>query len=352
MKYREMGSEFWDAPISNIENNILTKDSLFVLSGRTALNLVARDIIQERKCRSICLPAYCCESMIDPFVKEGLELKYYDVIPSKTGIRRILPEKHDYDIILLLDYFGFSQTETVEIARQEHDCGIAVIVDQVQSFFSESDALQFADYTVMSWRKWFFSCAAAARKCFGEWKVQQPQKINSQYVALRKEAAKRKEDYLKNGAGKKEIFLEKYADAETLLNDDFSDYSADLESLNNLQHLHINFLKEQRQKNADVIYEALSTIDDDRIHPLFPQIRESDVPLFVPVLVNPSVRGELRKFLIHNHVYCPIHWADGKTGGGEALYSSELSLLCDQRYTSVEIEWEMSLIKEFLAQHA
>ena len=351
MMYREMGSEFWDAPVSNIGNNTLTNDSLFVLSGRTALNLVARDIIQERKCRSICLPAYCCESMISPFMKEGLELKYYDVIPSKTGVHRIIPEKHDYDIILLLDYFGFSQTETEEIAKREHDCGTAVIVDQVQSYYSESNVLRYADYSVMSWRKWFFSCAAAARKCCGDWKIQHPQKVNSQYVAFRKDAAKRKTDYMNNGAGEKETFLEKFADAEALLSSDFFDYAADLDSIENLQHLHIKFLKEQRQKNADAIYEALSTIDDDRIRPLFPQIGEGDVPLFVPVLVNPSVRDELRKHLIQNHVYCPIHWAGGQTDGGEKLYASELSLLCDQRYTSVEVEWEMSLIKEFLARY-
>ena len=77
-----------------------------------------------------------------------------------------------------------------------------------------------------------------------------------------------------------------------------------------------------------------------------------DTPLFVPVLVNPTLRANLRRFLIQNQVYCPIHWPDARTGGGAVLYASELSLLCDQRYTAEDIKLEMNLIKEFFKNHA
>ena len=119
-----------------------------------------------------------------------------------------------------------------------------------------------------------------------------------------------------------------------------------------LRHLDIALLKQRRRENADVIYEALNELDDPRICPLFPQMGAADTPLFVPVLVDPTIRADLRRFLIQNQVYCPIHWPDAQTGGGSALYASELSLLCDQRYTTTDIEREMNLIKEFLIHHA
>ena len=133
---------------------------------------------------------------------------------------------------------------------------------------------------------------------------------------------------------------------------DFSDYAADSDSVDALSSLDVQFLKQRRHENASVIYEALNELDNPSIRPLFPQLGENDTPLFVPVLVSPEIRADLRRFLIQNQVYCPIHWPDAQTGGGAALYASELSLLCDQRYTAEDIKLEMNLIKEFFKYHA
>ena len=348
----ELGSEFWSVPQCETAATLPDVNMQFVLSGRTALELVARDLIAERNIRSVCLPAYCCDSMLFPFQRAGLELRFYDVLPSADGVRRALPENHGCDAILLLDYFGFSQAETAELAKRERDRGTAVILDRVQSLYSASDAVQYADYTVTSWRKWFFSCAAAAAKHHGEWMINPNKPANEQYVSLRKEAAKNKAAYLEQGVGEKQVFLDGFAEAEELLDADFSDYAADPESVDALRHLDIALLKQRRRENASVIYEALNELDDPRIRPLFPQLGAGDTPLFVPVLVDPTIRAELRRFLIQNQVYCPIHWPDAQTGGGAALYASELSLLCDQRYTAADIKREMNLIKEFFKYHA
>ena len=348
----ELGSEFWSVPLYETARDFLDEKTQFVLSGRTALELAARDIIAERKIRSICLPAYCCDSMLLPFQKAGLSMKFYDVLHASDGVHRVLTVDHGCDAVLLLDYFGFSQPETVALAEREHKRGTAVILDRVQSLYSESDAVQFADYTVTSWRKWFFSCAAAARKHSGEWEVKPSNPANEQYVSLRKEAAKQKAAYLEHGTGEKQAFLDGFAQAEELLDTDFSDYAADPESVNALRGLDVPFLKQSRRENASVIYEALNELDNPRIRPLFPQVGVDDTPLFVPVLVDLAIRADLRRFLIQNQVYCPIHWPDAQTGGGAVLYASELSLLCDQRYTAEDIKMEMNLIKEFFKYHA
>ena len=258
----ELGSEFWNVPQCDTVSALPDDHTQFVLSGRTALELVALDLIAERKIRSVCLPAYCCDSMIIPFQRAGLELRFYDIVPSDDGVRRLLPENHGCDAVLLLDFFGFSQPETAALAKREHDRGTAVILDRVQSLYSESDATQYADYSVTSWRKWFFSCAAAAKKYSGVWSAKPSKSANAQYVSLRKEAAQHKAAYLEHGLGEKQPFLDGFAQAEELLDTDFSDYAADSDSVDALRRLDIPLLKQRRRENATVICEALNELDD------------------------------------------------------------------------------------------
>lgn len=343
----EIGSEFWDAPLSHNNGDFSDENTQFVFSGRTALELVARDLIAERKIRSVCLPAYCCDSMIFPFEHLNLEIKFYDIQPSETGVKRIIPKNHGCDAVLLLDYFGFSQSETTLLAEHEHKHGTAVILDQVQSLYSESDTIQYADYSTTSWRKWFFSCAAAAKKLNGDWTVRPSLPGNAEYIHLRNMAAKQKAAYIHKGEGEKQAFLNKYSQAEVLLDRDYTDYAADPQSMDDVFHLNVPFLKKRRRENAKIIYDVLQTLEDDRIRPLFSHYSETDTPLFVPVLISPDIRTDLRTYLIQNQVYCPIHWTDSHTGGGGTLYAQELSLVCDQRYTIEDMEREMNLIKDY-----
>ena len=52
-------------------------DNTFVFSGRTAIETVLRDI--GNQAQKALLPSYCCESMIEPFYKTGIEVAFYPV---------------------------------------------------------------------------------------------------------------------------------------------------------------------------------------------------------------------------------------------------------------------------------
>ncbi len=348
----ELGSEFWDLPLQEKEEILPEKGTQYVLSGRTALELTGRDLIKERRIRSIYLPSYCCDSMIHPFSELGLEVRFYDVQPDREGICRLLKKDHGCDAVLLLDYFGFSQEETVYLAESEQARGRAVILDCVQSLYSDSRARNHSDYVIASWRKWFFSCAAAAIKCTGEWKTGPVKPPLGEYIRLRREGAKTKAAWLNGAALEKQVFLDAFAGAEELLDGDYSGYEADQESLLDLSRLDLPFLKERRKENAGELYRGLSEIDSSLIRPLFPKLGEGDVPLFVPVLVKDSLRASLRRCLIQNRIFCPVHWPDPGTGGGAELYAGELSLLCDQRYDRADMKRQINTIKEYLDHHA
>lgn len=343
----EIGSEFWGVPLCEKQNNLLDGNLLHTLSGRTALELIAADLKAERGAKSIYMPAYCCDSMIEPFKKQGYEIKLYAVEPYSKTIHRQVFTDHDCDAILLLDYFGFESEETEVFAMMEKLRGTAVIIDRVQSAFSETKALEYADYTVTSWRKWFFSNAATAEKCCGEWLVPETEKNNEEYISLRRNAARLKADYIENGVGEKPKFLVKFGEAEEILDNDFSDYAAEEKSLEEIRYADVDCIVSQRRENAALIYDELKKLPAEIIRPLYAQMGENDVPLFVPVLVKPEIRAELRQHLIKNEVYCPIHWPS-ELGGANKLYDGELSLICDQRYGTEDIKRQMALISEFI----
>ena len=346
----EIGSVFWSAPLSEKKNNLLVGNMRHAMSGRAALELVAADLKIERGAKSIYMPAYCCDSMLEPFKKQGYEIKLYAVEPYSKTVHRQVFTDHGCDAILLLDYFGFDSEETAVFAMAEKLRGTAVIVDCVQSVFSKTAAAEYADYTVTSWRKWFFSCAATAEKKCGEWVVPELTKSCEKRIALLREAAELKEAYIEKGLGDKQSFRALFGEAEELLDEDFSGYAAEERSLNELEYLDVDFVVSRRRENAKLIMDELKTLPREIIRPMYEKLGDNDVPLYVPVLVKPELRRELQQYLARSEVYCPIHWPS-ELGGANKLYDSELSIVCDQRYGIDDIKREMTVIREYMTDN-
>ena len=61
-------------------------------------------------------------------------------------------------------------------------------------------------------------------------------------------------------------------------------------------------------------------------------IENMDCPLFVPVIIKNGKRDVIRKKLVDNEIYCPVHWPHPDANCESNLYEMELSLVCDQRY--------------------
>ena len=111
------------------------------------------------------------------------------------------------------------------------------------------------------------------------------------------------------------------------------------------QKLDVAEIRHRRRENAAVLLEAFSDIA------LFPALREEDCPLFVPILVPDGKRDELRRYLIQNAIYCPVHWplTDDHIADPQTLqiYQNGLSLLCDQRYGAADMARIVETVKTF-----
>lgn len=83
------------------------------------------------------------------------------------------------------------------------------------------------------------------------------------------------------------------------------------------------------------------------------ELTKDAVPLFVPVLFeSKDQRDYVRRKLIDNQIYCPVHWPIPAQIPSEYkvndIVDRELSLICDQRYGLPQIKREIETINELI----
>ena len=351
---KEIGSEFWleeqkFQKKDSINYFNIGKDNKFLLSGRTAIYFVLEDILKRRKVKHVYFPSYCCDSMLQPFIDKNIEIEFYEV-NYNNGFAYNIDTNKECDVFFAMNYFGFTENNMNEYIKKIKENGAIVIEDITHSLLSPIRNSESADYLVASLRKWFpIVTGGLAVKMNGEYLIKQHYKENKKIVEIKKDAMKLKYEYIKeNKEIQKEEFLRKYGMANDILKNDYKRYSIDDISLKILREMDINAIKEQRRKNAKMLYDNLK---NTKITFAFKELKDIDCPLFVPILLRQEERENVRKYLIDNSIFCPIHWQRPTLiRNNNILYTSELSLVCDQRYTEKEIEKYIKLMIEYIKE--
>ena len=330
---REIGSEFLKRYKPAYQTN--RKNEANLLSGRTALRYIIDDINETRTIRKILLPSYCCESMIEPFVSAGVEVLFYRV--HKDGVDYLY--ENDADAILLIDFFGYVNSQNVDIARSEKQAGKIVIYDATHKIGGNPTVETYSDYSFCSYRKWFYCNYAKAIKYNGDFHEIEL-KSNARYLALREEAVEEKEKYFTDMTLGKDKFLFLFSEAERAIDEDYVGYSGIPVAFDFCR------IASRRRENAAYLIDKLKTIPEIRLWR--DTLSDNDVPMFVPVLVDPDTRNDLRNSLIKEHIYCPVHWPKSTYHNmNDNLYDIELSLVCDQRYSVKDMERIINVIKKY-----
>lgn len=330
---KEIGSEFW------LENDCLSqsfqkKQNIeYLLSGRGALDFIIRDIKMTKPKFKVLLPSYCCDSMIEPFLRNLVDVQFYSATRMDIDLY-----KNDADVILLIDYFGYENPQNISIAHDAKVLGKIVIYDSTHNLCG----MDFdADYVFCSYRKWTYCNFAEVRKNNGDFLVKKPIATNEKYIEKRNKAAKLKAKYISGDKSvNKSEFLALFADAEEMLDKDFECY------LGQPQEIDIDFIKGRRKGNALRLIDGLGKVLN--ISLWRGNVAENEIPMFVPILVKEDVRNDLRCELIRNNIYCPIHWPfTDKHTKKEDIYDMEISLVCDQRYSLSDMDREIEVIQNF-----
>ena len=315
----EIGSEFWSIPTDSSDNIVFSENVKWFASGRSALQA----IIAENKFKEVSLPEWCCESMIVPFLKNGISVSFYDALNP--------PKSFSSDAILVMDYFGYSSDKTYE------DYDGVVIRDITHSLFSKR--YHDADYYFGSLRKWSAFYGGGFAWGFKE-EIHYDDGCEA-YCDIRQDAISQKQLFITDQSQSKE-YLRMFSKAEELL-DGIGIVKSCERDIELAKKLDVEFIKNAHRNNAKVLLDAFSDIA------LFPNPKPYDCPMFVPILVKD--RDNLHKWLIQNEIYFPIHWPKTEyhvlSDKTKRIFDEEISLVCDQRYTEKDMQRIVDTIKQF-----
>ena len=354
-KYAEIGSEFWISEVDERTDSLIAfdpselgfaGDSRLLLSGRTAIDWICSDIQAISKRSKVYMPAYCCDSMIYPFINRGFSLEFYDMELNGNRVQYLLEEK-EFDIFYLNNYFGFPNTIDGRYLLDLKNKGVTIIYDCTHSLLMSDDLCkELADYTFASIRKWseVATGAIVSKKngCFQNKTV-----LDCPYADSKIDGMKLKGEYIHgNHSVEKSAFFEKFGIFNESLSENYQNYSIDRDSFKILCNFDFARMRQKRNENSRFLYDSLKNLGY-----VFPFGNPEDCsPLFLPIFFSlKEERDSVRSILIKNNIYCPVHWPKHKyvtlDMKANEIYDRELSLICDQRYGLDEMEQIVEILK-------
>lgn len=331
---REIGSEF-DFTNIGTGNGIVIPDNIvnmeFVFSGRTAIETVLLNCSNVSK---VMLPSYCCGSMIEPFRRFSIDICFYNVY-FDNGLIIDFEIPDDVDCILWCNYFGFN-VKMPDVDSFKKRGGI-IIEDITHSFFSKKQYDVRSDYLVASIRKWEpVFCGGFCATVNSELIYRPIDLPPSSFISQKRNAMNLKKAYLSGEVSNvKDEYLQIFADSNTWLSQNYSGLLIDSESFDFIKKIDVDEERSIRRNNAFLLYKGLSQNKD--IDFLFEE-EEMDCPLFVPIIIKNGKRDIIRRRLIENSIYCPVHWPHPDEDCWSNMYDYELSLICDQRYDEKDMK--------------
>lgn len=345
----EIGSEFWK------NSKKLKKDNeQFFLTGRTALDAIIEDITYDNEILSVLLPGYCCESMIIPFVRHGIKVRFYEIFEYNGHLYADVPKPQVKEIFFAITYFGNSNLTFINpLYEKWEEIWEFTIEDRTHSFFHKNKIMR-AKYEFCSLRKWMaIDGLAIARKKDGYFKINfNSYKTFDEYCKIRNSAFALKNNYINGEKLDKNIYLDLFSEAENMIDETYESFRPDINSIIEF-YIGMQNLDEMRcvrQENAEFLLKELNDIVE--VDALL-DMDEGICPLCVPIVISEK-RDEFRRYLINREIYCPVHWPMSKWHVGVTertsnLYNREISLICDQRYSKNDMQREINAIKNYFS---
>jgi len=344
----EVGGDFWKEKFEH-RNDINKKlfecgqDSQFVMSGRTAIDVAIQDILKNKQVENVYFPSYSCESMMQPFIDRNISIKFYDVYFDET-LKYKIDLNCKCDIFFAMNYFGYTCTNMEEYIKHFKKKNTIIIEDSTHSLLSNKPFSDYSDYIVCSLRKWFpINCGGLVSKQNEKFKISFDSfKINELVVDNKSVAMKKKAECIANNNidEYKDEFLTLFKKSNTEIKNDYIDKLIDDESIKYILNVDLNKVKNQRKKNAKVIYNNL---DLNKYKLLINDYdEENDCLLYLPIYMDKEVLQKLKEKIYKEKFYCPSHWPIDTSIS--TLFENELSIVCDQRYSEEQIKEKMMLL--------
>ena len=319
---------------SDIELNIRDDNnvnSVFFSSGRDALFEILLNIEEHLKTTSkvgIQIPDYLCTSVTSTIQDVSFNYKFYHISETTLlpDIKDIKEQIEDYPVVLLVNYFGVVNTDKEVDFLRKYDDRIILIVDNVQDFY-EHGKNTTVDYSFTSYRKWFAVSDGADIISQNAITAHNTQTNNFAQYKFAGNILKNYSNYIDDG-----VALELLQKGEDILNKNYRCQCSEL-SRCLISRIDYDEIEKKRKRNAEYLHDNLSKMGIKHLY------SDKAVPLFIPIFV--SGRDDLRKKMFANNIFTPVHWSyvsEELNGEYNAIYSDELSLICDQRYDICDMD--------------
>jgi len=316
-------------------------------TGRSALALAGQDILRRGGRGRIWIPAYCCESVVQPFRELGFDIAYYPTGQRLNSDGAHLPQPAPGETLLFIHYFGHRNTALAAHAVDLRRNDVRVIEDCVQAAFTERVG-RVGDYAVASYRKLLpqpdGALLSSDRELDGGLR-----EADEAFISQRVWGK-----LLRGWQAPSEQFLPWFESSERLLDARVVPRSASWMGTQLLLSAQIPEVCERRCSNWRLLAERLvPLIRAGSLAPVCAELGAGEVPLGLPVTVDPALRDPLRRFLAANDVFCPIHWPlahipqEPRFAAEHVLARSVITLPIDQRMSCVHIERFAHLLIQF-----
>jgi dTDP-4-amino-4,6-dideoxygalactose transaminase len=298
----------------------LSKNAL--INGRSCLH----SIIKHLGMPTIWMPSYLCESLLHP----SYDVNFYRVDKSLAIDESFLLQTKPSDVVLVIDYFGFTQSQSIFDKIKSRGC--ASIEDASQSLLSER--CTEADFTIYS-----------LTKCLG---LPDGGMIASKDNSFHVETLPPPPEYIQSSLSyrKKRADFDKGQNAEW-----YSTYlshkknlvpvgpyaMSDISSSLYASYDHIEIIQRTRE-NYEALQQELTPIK---------KLESGVCPIGFPLLHED--RDNLLARLIENKIYPPVHWTLKKVPSAFSdshwVSKREITLPCDHRYNREDMEKIIKCVK-------
>jgi len=320
-----------------------TADIIYTESGRQAVAIVEAALRRQGHTK-VHVPSYLCDSMIDPFHRNGWALA--ELPPDKDLMVR--PEellaRVTEGVLLHAPYFGRQDSPAMlEALATIQRRGVVVIADETHRLFAGPSPV--ADIRVASLRKVLplydggYVAGLPARL-----RPARPS-VSSESAAIRRLAMRVKSDALASRDGSK-THLELYAKAERATETQVQPCRMSGDSCSLLRRLDLEMIRKARERNSVSLSRALGHSHRFRVvNPPAEDLLPSHL-----VLETDEVAG-LRRFLSRQHIHCAIHWPPSEVLPQHGNWPDRyLSLPIDHRYGEPDMVRMATCIQTFFSE--
>lgn len=348
--------------------SIYTLDNNTLLDAKQGEDLISSDINQYSLCREalydiainqpginmiVLIPAYTCQTVITPFEEAGWTCFFYNV---NKGLRIDIKDLQDKvrlikpSLVVAHPYFGMDlDRREVEVLQNLHNKGIRVIIDLTQCIFS-SQVLDFVDYYVGSYRKWFPIPDGGFLINNTNLIICQPQNENNVFVTNELDAMYLRDWYFRNEDQRlKDISIRLSKTADSIAETNIVPHRMSKISCFLLHQCDEVSNQHNRMANFTYLFNHIS--DNEKLELVCHDLNNvTTAPLYFTLYV--KERARLQKLLSLNSIYAPVLWPveDERvliTEDIKFIFNHLLAIPCDQRYDQDDMQRVAEVINNY-----